>query len=312
MANTEKYSYSKLDTYVQCPFKYKLKYLDGHYLFSNSIATEFGTLIHETEETIAKNIVNSEPIDYIKLKNNILLNVCELQKKYPKDFYEKDKSNRSYEDKMYDYLLGGIYKLEAFMQNNPNLEIVGIEQKFNVEYQEKMFNGFIDRVFYDKVENKYLIQDIKTYAIPVEKDKLATPLQFVIYTLAAQQLYNCSPEQISCEYYLPLCDLTQSAGTKGYMTRGMTKLEKIFTGIAQQDFEPSPCPLCNWCEFSATNPDATDEGKYLCPYFCKWHRDTRNKSDLGRVEFHWEGLEKHPLILESYHNKLQEEVKRNG
>ena len=294
MANTEKYSYSKLDTYLQCPFKFKLKYIDGNYIFNSSIATEFGTLIHETEETIAKNIINNEPI------------------KYAKDFYELDKSDRTYENKTYYYLEEGIYKLEQFMRDNPNLEIVGVEQKFNFELWDKIFNGFIDRIFYDKTENKYLIQDIKTFAVPVEKDKLATPLQFVIYNLAAQQLFKCLPEQISCEYNLPLCDLTQSAGTKGYMKRGTDKLEKIFNGIAQQDFEPSPSPLCNWCEFCATNPDATEAGKYLCPYFCKWQRDTRNKFDLGKVENHWEGLDKHPQILEAYHNKIKEEVKNNG
>ena len=81
MTNLEKFSYSKLDTYVQCPFKFKLKYVDGHYIFNSSIATEFGTLIHETEETIAKNIINNEPIDYVKLKNNIILKLSELQKK---------------------------------------------------------------------------------------------------------------------------------------------------------------------------------------------------------------------------------------
>lgn len=70
------------------------------------------------------------------------------------------------------------------------------------------------------------------------------------------------------------------------MKRGTDKLEKIFNGIAQQDFEPSPSPLCNWCEFCSTNPDATETGKYLCPYFCKWQRDTRNKFDLGKVENH--------------------------
>ena len=312
MANLEKFSYSKLDTYVQCPFKFKLKYVDGNYIFNSSIATEFGTLIHETEETIAKNLIHKEPIDYVKLKNKIILELSKLHKKYPKDFYELDKSSRTYENKVYYYLEEGIYKLEQFMKDNPNLEIVGVEQEFNFMHCGKTFNGFIDRVFYDTVENKYLIQDIKTYAVPVEKEKLATPIQFVVYNLAAQQLYNCSADQISCEYYLPLCDLTQSAGTKGYMARGKTKLEKIFDGISNSNYEPSPCPLCNWCEFSSTNPDAKGDGKYLCPYFCKWQRDTRNKSDLNKVEYHWEGLDKHPQILEDYRRRLQEEVRKNG
>mgnify|MGYP003290980765 CR=1 FL=1 len=135
--SSNNFSYSKIDTYMQCKFKYKLKYVDGNYLYSNSIATEFGTLIHETEEAIAKSIQAGETINYIALKNNFIKTKYELAFKYPKDYYELDKSNRTYEDKAYYYLTKGIYRLENTIKNNPTYKIVGIEQPFNFTFKEE-------------------------------------------------------------------------------------------------------------------------------------------------------------------------------
>ena len=73
MGKTEQYSYSKLDLYEGCSFKYKLKYLDKiQFKWTDTIATEFGTCIHSIEEDIAKAIKAGEPIDYISFKNRLI------------------------------------------------------------------------------------------------------------------------------------------------------------------------------------------------------------------------------------------------
>ena len=61
--NFEKFSYSKLSTYETCAYRYKLTYVDKHFVNDSSIANEFGTLVHYVEETIAKDIIanNNEP-----------------------------------------------------------------------------------------------------------------------------------------------------------------------------------------------------------------------------------------------------------
>lgn len=158
-----KYSYTKIDTYNQCKMKFKLQYVDEHYCFSGSIATEIGTLIHSTEEAIGKAIQTGNPIDYVGLKNKIILTLAKLQAKYPKNFAELDKSGRTYSIKAYEYLNSGIYHLEQFMNERPELEITGLEQKFKYQYDDShYFTGSIDRVFKDKRTGRILIQDIKT------------------------------------------------------------------------------------------------------------------------------------------------------
>ena len=303
------YSYSKLDTFQQCPFKFKLRYIDKHYFYNDSINTEIGSAIHACEEAIAKAIQARLTINYIKLKNDLICKMFQLKHKYPKEFVELDKADKTFADKLYFYLETGIYRLDQFMLAHPTYQIVGVELPFKVEYKEQyILSGFIDRLFYDTETKRYIVQDIKTYAVPVEQDKLITPLQFVIYALAVEQMFKCNQSDISCQYYLPFCDLTQDAGTKGYITRGVKKIDKLFDQIANQEFAPNPCPLCNWCEFCPTNPQATTASKYLCPYFCHWDRDSRNKSDINKVENVWQGLENHDTIMAYYFNKVKEKA----
>ena len=77
----DRYSYSKISTYKQCKFKFKLKYLDKNFLFSANIATDFGGLVHSIEEEIALAIQAGQPINYIALKNKWTIYTTK-QKKY--------------------------------------------------------------------------------------------------------------------------------------------------------------------------------------------------------------------------------------
>ena len=296
----EKYSYSKLDTYDGCPFKFKLKYIDKNFFYSSNLATEYGTLIHGIEEDIANLIKAKQPIDYIELKNKVILGTAELEHKYPADYKAVDKSERTYAQKTNEYLESGIYRLENFMKEHPTYEIVGAEQKFEFDFIDKVyFGGSIDRIIKDTATGNYLVQDIKTWPEPKDQKELVTPLQFVTYTMGVKELYGVSSEQVKCQYDLPLCNLTQDAGTKGFMNRGYDKIKKLLTNIENQDYEPAPSPLCHWCEFCQTNPNAPEEGKMMCPYFMHW---TKDKKDFSK-ENEWHGMENHQSILEAYHQK---------
>lgn len=303
-----KYSYSRLDTYKQCAFRYFLKYIEGHYDKSGSVALEFGSLIHRTEEAIGNCIKDDLPIPYDELIATFAQTCTGLQEKYAKEFTEVDKSGRTYPDKINYYLNDGIYRLEKFMKANPDLEIVGTEVDFNfTAINNEIFRGSIDRVLRNKVTGQYILHDIKSYAVPLKDDgpskrdpNLVTPLQFVVYCLAAKELYGIDPNDIVCYYDLPLCDMQQQAGTKGFITRGQVKLASIFKGIYDKDWKPTANTLCHWCEFCATNSAAKADTKYLCPYFCQWTREApvfTNENDFEKTG----GIEGYKDLLEAYH-----------
>lgn len=292
----EKYSYSKLSCFEQCPYKYKLVYLDKHFIDCPSIATEFGTLVHHVEELIGKALQNGEEPDYPTLIKEFDEKIIAIKHAYTNDFYALDKSGRTYEEKALYYRNTAIYRLSKRLRDNPNLSIECLEKEFYLHFGEYLFHGFIDRVFYDKRKDEYIIEDIKTYPKAIQPKDLKTPLQHVVYSLA---LNSIGIKKIRCTYDLPLCDITQKVDTD-YLTRGIRKLEGVFDDIKYSDFAPNPTPLCHWCLFSGTYPNQPEEAKGLCPYYCNW---TKVNKDF-RSHYRWCGVKRHPQILEAFQKEV--------
>ncbi len=287
----DRYSYSKISCYGQCHFKWYLKYHEKNFLFSANIATDFGSLVHSIEEDIAKAIQAEQPINYIVLKNKFIIESRKLALKYPTEFFAEDKSGRTYQEKMYLYLDSAIYRLERFMQQHPELRIIGIEQKFEYDYDGvHSFNGSIDRAFQNINTGEILIQDIKTWPVPAQNSELKAPLQFAVYMMAAEKLWGVSIDNIKCEYDLPLCDITQSALSDSIVAEGRPVLDKLFKGIHDENFKPTISALCHWCEYNplvnssilSTKPNA------ICPYFSTWQKSGDNVRD---TLCKWEGVE---------------------
>lgn len=311
MAYTKKpkFSYSKLNTYSSCGWKYYLTYITGHYVFTDSLASELGTLLHHTEEEIAKSLKAGETPNYEQLKKDFAeLNIPKafpgdnkggiygtniLKERYKEEYFKPNAEGVSYFTKVADYLTHGIYRLEEFLSANPNLLIFDMEKYFAVDYKGHLLSGFIDRIFYDTETEEYIIEDIKTKGKLFSDQDLATPMQFVVYVYALAQTLGISEDKIKCVYDLPFCDMKQPAGTANFMKRGLKKLDSIFEGIETEDYAPAPSPLCHWCPFCPTNPEQTEEGKYLCPYYSLWTREDKTHAVANK----WQGMEKHSEIM---------------
>lgn len=294
--SANKYSYSSLSCFEQCPYKYKLVYVDNHYINCPSIATDFGTLIHHIEEEIGNYLKNNKEIPYTYLINEFQTEINKIKDKYPNDFYALDKSNRTYADKSLEYINKGIYRLEKRL-NNSNLEIVGLEKEFYLDYKSYLFHGFIDRIFYDKEKDEYIIEDIKTYSKPLTKKDLQTSLQHLIYSLA---LNPDDAYKVRCTYDLPLCDVIQNVADD-YRERGIRKLDSIFDDLKYTDFKPNPTPLCHWCVFSHTYPNQPKEAKGLCPYYSLWTKENKT----FKTNYKWLGCSKHKTILEQFQQNVE-------
>ena len=304
----DRYSYSKISTYKQCKFKFKLKYLDKNFLFSANIATDFGSLVHAIEEEIAIAIQAEQPINYIALKNKFIIESKKLAQKYPTEFFSKDKSDRTYQEKMYLYLDSAIYRLERFMQLHPELRIIGIEQKFEYDYDGvHSFNGSIDRAFQNINTGEIIIQDIKTWSVPAQNSDLKAPLQFAVYMMAAQKLWEIGITKIKCEYDLPLCDITQPALSDNIVEEGRAALDKLFSGIQSNNFRPTVSALCHWCEYNPlTNPSIIEtKPEAVCPYFSTWQKSGDSVRDTLLT---WQGLDMVPIDRQFCISQLKQQI----
>ena len=299
-------SYSRVDTYKRCPFKYKLLYIEKHQIETDTVSTELGSLIHYIEEQISKDLKEGKEINYDLYKEQ-LLNITSgkitginiIKEKYKKEWRVPDKNDFSHEDKANVYLEKGIYRLENYLKENPNLSIYAMELPFQLTIHEKAFKGFIDRIYYDKSNGSYIIEDIKTYTKSMTGKELKQSLQMYVYT-AALKIIIGPDVAMKCQYNLPLIDKIQQSEVDNQYIR--THLDEILKNIDEGHFYPKPTPLCHWCVFSPTYPNQPKEAKNLCPYFCKWTKE--NKTD--EVENEWQGENMHPVILESFVKKNTE------
>ena len=78
-------SFSELKTWAECPYKHKLKYIDGINGFTGNAFTAFGTAIHSVCEHIAKDEL--DPIDYDEHFDLAFL--CELKETGKKNLITK-------------------------------------------------------------------------------------------------------------------------------------------------------------------------------------------------------------------------------
>lgn len=278
--NLPVFSYSKMEVFKNCPFQYKLKYIDKKYSKDTSIALELGSLCHYVLESKGKMIVSGETVDYEKL-NDILMNgvtetdektkeellgVNQLKRKYFEVWHEADNaSGASYDEKikLFDKVLHD-------EMEETDWKPTYFEKPFEFVWDNKVIlKGFIDRI--DTKDGQYKTVDYKTSKKVYEQSKLATSLQFGVYALAILNEFGVLP--IESEYRFILIDDKQYALTKGWENRLIKAMDKVFGDIEASEkksvFVPKPSPLCHWCNFCQTNPEATIY-RNECEYFSKW------------------------------------------
>jgi hypothetical protein len=263
-----KFSYSRINTYNQCPQKYKIQYIDKIYSSKNSIEAFMGKSVHDVLEKLysSKNLKNQFiSFDYLmemyfdywqeEWDDNIFIS------KYKYNQIKNDKSmlfnNNSieqiYYNKMFDdgkKCLSNYYKkfneLGYFKQN-----VLAVEYKFKIRIGKYEFIGFIDRI--DKDDNNVInIIDYKTGTKPHTLPKLRKDLQLYIYEMVIRNSdeFKDIEKIILSLYYLK----TDTYLSCVHDNEEIYKLEKkILNNIeligTDKIFNGKESILCDWCYF---------------------------------------------------------------
>ena len=297
----EYFSYSKLDVFENCPYRYKLQYIDDMHSNTASLSTEIGTLLHKILEIKARCIMNKEPVNYTFLEkvlndgieektekgNEKIDGINRLSAKYFEDFFAKDDvTGMDYTQKTELFLDKVIHsRLE-----NDGYFPIGCEIPFDFIYnygeeqdkKEVIFHGFIDSVRVNS-DGDYKLVDYKSSKKVFIDSKIKTPMQMFIYDLACQSMYGKIPKEHEYDFILIDQKQNESNGvcSKGYLTRGEKKLNKLLQQIdeykANNEFAPKPTPLCYWCfacdKNQTPNADKTYGGS--CDYYSLWKPENK-------------------------------------
>ena len=189
------------------------------------------------------------------------------------------------------------YLIEEIDNNNLEvnrviIETTGIADPAPIiDFSSKEFYGGKIKIMSPNINTgEIIIQDIKTWSVPTQSSELKAPLQFAVYTMAAEQLWGVPLEKIKCEYDLPLCDITQAALSDNIVADGKPILDKLFKGIHDKNFKPTITALCHWCEYNPlTNPAILDtKPEAVCPYFSTWQKSGDSVRD---TLISWQGLD---------------------
>lgn len=317
-----KYSYSRVETYNKCPWKYKLKYIDLHYVESNTLALELGTLVHFIEEHISYALMKGETPDYDKLRDDFYnINIPKtgpqdmdggqfginiLKKRYASDFFSTDEEGNSYATRCEQYAREGIYRQEEFLKAHPSYQIFDVEKYFEFTFEGHIIKGYIDRIWYDTATRQYIIDDIKTKNKFFDEKDTKTPMQHCIYAMALKNALGLFTEPTIFFYDLPFVNARQPIGTMGCIDRARKKLHKLFAAIdgdmeeIEDQWKPAPSPLCYYCEFGGLNPKLTAEGRHLCPYYSLWKPGSKF---TGEVLNDWKGISRHEDVMDHFLNE---------
>ena len=255
-----RHSYSSLSLFLQCKYKYYLKYICGFYPQGSSPYFDIGNLAHLVMENVGNGADIEEQIGYYKKEFK------KIPPKFPDfDFEPYIEKNKIFFKRLKKGICGDDY------------EIVGTELEFRVKLFGETIMGKIDLLLRNKATGSLKVVDYKTNKKVFSKKDRNNSLQQAIYGLACQQMYGVTP--IEYEYDMLFLGKKQSAlddqvDIIKYVSDEIYKIfEQMNKNFELDEYEPNKTVLCSYCSYGkleSYSPDIFYGG--ICDYALLWRR----------------------------------------
>lgn len=270
-------SYSQMEVYLGCPYRWYLDYLLGQRTFLKQEALGLGTAVHKTLEQYFDTIKDGGVVTLGEAQDMMEFNMdCE---EIPWSSKEAQVLAENQHMEMISGLCQGNSNLAQFMKDK---EVIACERDFQfkvdlpfeVKYGDEIYKeiyivGSIDFIVKDKEGNIHVI-DFKSGKKTFAAKKLKENLQLPIYSLIIKEAYGVLPK--STQYYFTRLDEFQSvmplANTpeecqhiyykNGKLKQAQRTIDEVMEemlGIFKRqytlgDYPPNPTALCSWCNHS--------------------------------------------------------------
>ena len=278
-----KYSISQVQTYVQCPLKYRYKYVDKIPTpeFVETADTLLWSIVHKTLEKLYDDV----SIFKTPSKENLLKFYYNLwtkkENETKENWWEIQVINKDFTIDDYKHR-GEIYLTKYYDRHAPFEDIKVIDTEMQIMFKldnDINFQWFIDRL--DKVWNTFVISDYKTNKrLPTEeKDEYIE--QLTLYWIGIKQKYEKYFENMKARLYFLHFDIEDERDlTSDRMEQVKQKyinlikeIEDKKTKYAMWDkkcFETKQSPLCQRCDYLS-----------ICPLFNAINTDEEIVSELS-------------------------------
>lgn len=248
------YSHSRLSCFEQCPFKFKLKYIDKvEPETSETVEAFMGKRVHETLEKIytdkkfEKVMTLEQAQDYLKKlwKKNWNDEIIIVRKEY---------NQENYLDKALKYIKMYYNQFHPF---NDGITI-GLEDRVIIQLDKEgkyKLQGYIDRLASFK-NGEYHIIDYKTNDHLKIQEQLDTDRQLALYQLAVMNNYKDANKILLKWHFLAFDKILTSSRTKEELEKLRLDTIKLIDTIENcKEFNTKKSTLCDWCEFRSQCPE---------------------------------------------------------
>ncbi|MDR2708701.1 MAG: PD-(D/E)XK nuclease family protein [Elusimicrobiota bacterium] len=225
-----KISYSRINAFLFCPYKYRLAYIDGLY-WPHTADISFGNTLHSTLEKFHAQKNN----DY-----NFLLQCYE-------DSWRNDGFTTALES--FEYYERGKEILKNYFEtfSKSDTEVLFCEKRFNSNIGKYKFIGIIDRI--DKYpDGTYEVMDYKTHAQIWTQEKVDEDLQLSFYAYACKNALGFNPDKI-CVYFLSANKKIYTHRTPQQLSQAIDLALEVARKIDAEEFTPN-LAQCAYCAFN--------------------------------------------------------------
>lgn len=221
--------------YLQCPRRWKMKYIDNMRFDHKVKHLEYGLAVHETyEKFFADQPEMGELIDYFKKNSE--------EREIPFDSPVEEMEFMMEAEIAFNALYDPQSDIEKLMVES---EIVGIEEDFEYELDGVTILGFIDLIVRDDMG--LVCIDHKS-GKPIKADKLKTDWQFPIYAMAIKEKYGEYPYAYYYNYPR-FHDFKRVTIPESRIELTKEEIKKTFKKMARKSHSAKPTPLCYWCDY---------------------------------------------------------------
>jgi len=242
ISKTDYLSYSRLNTFNNCPRQYQYQY-DLCLPQPPASALSFGDSMHQSLAEFYRRRVSNQKVDLETLQE--LLETLWISGGYGSKEHEQKQKK------------AGLEMLKSYFQKAyfPDQEILKIEFPFKIRLDEVSIGGRIDRV--DRLPDGGLeIIDYKTGKSKTQKDA-DKDLQMSIYALAAKQkhILDVPLEKLKLSFYfLEEGEKVSTTRTEDDLINIKGEIKEVLDEINTGQFIPTPGFMCGYCSYQLLCP----------------------------------------------------------
>lgn len=245
------YSHSKLGTFQQCKYKYKLQYVDKIKVdIPDTVETFMGKLVHETLEKLYKDLkfhklnTKKELTDFYETlwKERWTENILITKEEYTSENYKS--MGKKFAEDYYSH-----YK--PFDQTT----IIGLETEDRLELENgNQYHIRVDRLSCDK-EGNYYVCDYKTNNKLKAQGELDEDRQLAMYSLWVKKNFKDCKNVKLIWYFLAFDKEMISERNDEQLSRLKLDTENLINDVEScTRFPATISSLCDWCKFQPVCP----------------------------------------------------------